>query len=232
MKLFHKKPSNTAISFTDENELKKVYLSVFEPYALKKKLDGNTLSYMMSLFEEKTKPLGYPLPIKANGAIVVHRPNDIHDSFEDIDAILDPILPNTEETSQILMEREQTEKWRITSERYQQELACAEQTIRQLKRTVDRFEKLISFRDPKLQYVRHSRRQSTGSGLYHTMADAYERKLQILLNEIEAMEQQEVVLIKQLAQKSNACDRLYTQMSYKDDMIRQLAYHLQLERHK
>ncbi|KAI8346889.1 hypothetical protein EDC96DRAFT_521330 [Choanephora cucurbitarum] len=234
MKLFHKKASN--ISLTDENELKKIYLSVFEPYGLKKKLDGNTLSYMMSLFEEKTKPLGYPLPIKANGAIVVHRPNDIHDSFEDMDDILltDPLVH--EETSQlrqqILMEREQTEKYRITTERYQQELACAEQTIRQLKRTTDRFEKLISFRDPKLQYVRHSRRQSTGSSLYHairgsnTMADTYERKLQILLNEIEAMEQQEMVLIKQLAQKSNECDRLYTQMSYKDDMIRQLAYNL------
>ncbi|KAI8389375.1 hypothetical protein BD560DRAFT_381440 [Blakeslea trispora] len=285
MKIFHRKTSTTDISVANEKELRKIYLSVFEPYSFKKKMDSNTLSYMMNLFEEKGKheplPVGYPLPIKANGAIVVHRPSDFSSPLgcspslplylQDIDSddkhmfdhtILDQDKqlqdgndkrkPTFEETElldlvheennqlrrQVLLEREQNEKWRISKERYQQELACAEQTIRTLKRTADRFENLLS--SSEKEQHRQPRRQSTGSALYtamirgtsfNTMASSYERKLQILLNEIEAMEQQELALVKQIAQKSNECDRLYRKMNCKDDVIRQLAYNLQIEQH-
>ncbi|KAI8083395.1 uncharacterized protein B0P05DRAFT_537128 [Gilbertella persicaria] len=239
----------------------------------------------MHLFEEKNKyaplPVGSPLPIKANGAIVVHRPSDLCSSnlsslplylqdidddkqsikqdegvvieqakedtesehivppFEDIEIIDLVHEENNRLRQQIFVEREQNEKWRLAKERSDQELTCSEQKIKSLKRTLDRFERLLLSSENK-DYQR-SRRQSTGTVSYtnhHSAAsdsgsaiESYERKLQILLSEIEAMEQGELELVKKLAEQSNENDKLQRKINYRDDIIRQLACDLQIERH-
>ena len=62
------------------------------------------------------------------------------------------------------------------------------------------------------------------------MAVSYEHKLQILLNEIEAMEQDEMESTKNMTIQRNERDKLMRKIKFKDDIIRQLAYDLQFEK--
>ena len=259
---------------------------------------NNTLTHVMHLFEEKSKyppvPVGGPLPIKANGAIVVNRPNQQTASIRSLPLYLqnyeseeedeylyiqekeikkkkesDPeaeeeyhtttessISDNTSTDAnalnamhlvheenhrlrqQILLEREQNEKYRIAKNHYEQELVIAKQCIKNLQRTADRFQKLLSAGHAANANNTTSkvRRQSTGAYFSdisipsNAMATSYEHKLQILLNEIEAMEQDEMESTKNMTIQRNERDKLIRKIKFKDDIIRQLAYDLQFEK--
>lgn len=209
----------------------------------------NTLTHVMNLFEERSKylpvPMTGPLPIKANGAVVVNRPskqigsirslpNYLEDDDTDEEADLgdSPIIKNEINLvhgenkrlrQQILIEREQYENWRLSQEKLSQELSFAQNTNKNLQRMNDRFQKLIL---PK-----EKRRQSTGVTFDdNQVISSYERKIQILLNEIDAMEIQENESLNHLTVQKNKCEKLIRKLKYKDDIIRQLAYDLQFER--
>ncbi|KAL7314974.1 hypothetical protein PS15m_006487 [Mucor circinelloides] len=266
---------------------------------------NTTLTHVMHLFEEKNKyppvPVGCPLPIKANGAIVVNRPDQQTASIrslplylqdyesdneeEEIMRILEKKVVHKEDAAQensteeeegedeyhtttessvsdntssesnaynvvhlvheenhrlrqqILLEREQNEKHRLAKDQYEQELVLAKQRIKNLQRTTDRFQRMLSsaLGAPQSHTVKRLRRQSTGAYFSdvaptvpaNTMAISYEHKLQILLNEIEAMEQDEIESAKLMIIQRNECDKLMRKIKFKDDIIRQLAYDLQ-----
>ncbi|KAK4520612.1 sphinganine kinase lcb4 [Mucor velutinosus] len=138
---------------------------------------------------------------------------------------------------QILLEREQNEKHRLAKDHYEQELILAKQYIKSLQRATDRFQRILSsgFGTTQSHTAKQLRRQSTGA--YFTdvsstlptnaMAISYEHKLQILLNEIEAMEQDEMESTKRMTIQRNECDKLMRKIKFKNDIIRQLAYDLQ-----
>lgn len=301
------------MGFFDSNHKNLVFVPVFDQstatasvrkilpdpyYHRTHKAVNNTLTHVMHLFEEKSKyppvPVDGPLPIKANGAIVVNRPNqqtasirslplylqdyesdeedeylyiqeketkkeqesvteaeeDYHTTTEssisdntssDTNALNVMHLVHEENhrlRQQILLEREQNDKYRIAKDRYEQELVFAKQRIKNLQHTADRFRKLLS--------VGHAananntstrlRRQSTGAYFSdiltpsNAMAVSYEHKLQILLNEIEAMEQDEMESTKNMTIQRNERDKLMRKIKFKDDIIRQLAYDLQFEK--
>ncbi|KAF1806225.1 hypothetical protein FB192DRAFT_1349393 [Mucor lusitanicus] len=275
-----------------------------------------TLTHVMHLFEEKNKyppvPVGGPLPIKANGAIVVNRPDQqtaasirslplylqAYESDNEEEELMriserkaaqakeeaeeaqknmtesggeeeeegdeyhttteSSISDNTSSDSnacnvvhlvheenhrlrqQILLEREQNEKHRLAKDHYEQELILARQRIKNLQRTADRFQRMLSSGLGSTQShtaVKRLRRQSTGAYFSDAasssppansaMAMSYEHKLQILLNEIEAMEQDEMESTKRMTLQKNECDKLMRKIRFKDDIIRQLAYDLQ-----
>lgn len=138
---------------------------------------------------------------------------------------------------QILLEREQHEKHRLAKDQYEQELALAKQCIKNLQRTTDRFQRILSsgLGTTQSHTVKRLRRQSTGAYFSDTvsalpanaMAISYERKLQILLNEIDAMEQDEMESAKLMSIQKNEYDKLMRKIRFKDDIIRHLAYDLQ-----
>ncbi|KAI7906198.1 uncharacterized protein BX663DRAFT_549295 [Cokeromyces recurvatus] len=239
-----------------------------------------TLAHVMHLFEEKNKypplPFTGPLPIKANGAIVVHRPNHpIHingDTYSDDDDDNDNdnfMMDNkgrdssskattasrssdsTEEEydsstaiqfiheenkrlcQQILFERKQFEKWRNKKKNERKELVSAKQTIQELKQKMERLEKLfmmsLGHTDNK-NGIKSLRRQSMGATVErreHLKLSniTCEQKIQVLLNEIEAMEQEEIKASKRLSIQKDEYER---KIAYKDTMIQQLANELQL----
>jgi hypothetical protein len=139
---------------------------------------------------------------------------------------------------QILMEREQHEKWRLAQEKLKQELTFAHQTIKNLQQMTDRFQKLLLHLPHHAAISKRVRRQSTPAGVttafdytYNSQQQIpYERKLQILLNEIDAMEIQEKEAFKCLTLHMNENEKLHRKLKYKDDIIRQLAYDLQYKR--
>jgi hypothetical protein len=176
--------------------------------------------------------------------------DDAEEEEEGVD-ILDLIhKENNRLRQQILFEREQNEKWRIAKEHYEHELVCSKQTNRNLQRTADRFEKLLctsmNRREQMLQSdteIKKLRRQSTGnnsvvqncpqdSSFSISLVASYERKLQILLNEIEAMEQEQLESTSKMTLQKRECDKLARKLKYKDDIIRQLAYDLQVHSHQ
>lgn len=263
---------------------------------------ANTLTHVMHLFEEKNKypptPVTGPLPIKANGAIVVNRPSNhpqtagtisslplylqdelSDDEIEQVETDMgemktmlvedegsscnnssspeenSSIIEEEEEEGidmtdlvheenkrlrqQILIEREQHEKWRIGQEKLKQELTFAHQTIKNLQRMTDRFQNLFLPHHATISSSsnKRARRQSTGvtfdynsNRQHQQIIESYERKLQILLNEINAMESQEKDFLKRSTSLKSEKDKLLRKLKYKDDIIRQLAYDLQYER--
>lgn len=235
---------------------------------------ADTLTHVMHLFEEKNKysatPVVGPLPIKANGAIVINRPSkntskngtvrslpiylqDVPFQEEEEQTITSVEKNNSiikQEThatdlvheenkrlrQQVLLEREQYEKWRIAREKSEQELKLAQHTIKNMQRVIDRFQKIIRPpNEPTTNTNKRSRRQSTGvafayiNGSQSHVAQSYERKIQILLNEMDAMEIQEIETFKKCTDQKNEFDALKRKLKYKDDIIRQLAYDLKYE---
>lgn len=186
----------------------------------KKKVYNNpstSLIHVMNLFEEKNKchmPPPGPLPIKANGAIVVHRPSlhnnlcfsDYEDDDEDddesnttssslpssADASLSSDIKEDEELKLLLKENRKLKQKlyadKMKKEKLADDLFFAQQKIRQLERMNQRFEKIIL--SPKQQTTtrHHVRRQSTNSISHYQAQISSENKIQILLDEIEAME--------------------------------------------
>ncbi|KAI8645570.1 hypothetical protein BD408DRAFT_66449 [Parasitella parasitica] len=246
---------------------------------------NNNLTHAMNLFEEKNKypavPVDGPLPIKANGAIVVNRPKLSHDpqdlESDDEEAVCaqekeesaeeegyhttaeeSSISDNTSsDTStsnalhlvheenhrlrqQILLEREQNERHRLAKDQSDQELQFAKQRIQNLQRTADRFQKMLCAEiETSNTTSQISRRQSTGTRVSdaealllpsNTMILSYEHKIQILLNEIEAMEQDKMESTNDMTLQKTKCDKLVRKIKFKDDIIRQLAYDLQYEK--
>ncbi|CEP14789.1 hypothetical protein [Parasitella parasitica] len=245
---------------------------------------NNNLAHAMNLFEEKNKypavPVDGPLPIKANGAIVVNRPKlsqdpqDLESDDEEVcaqeqeepgeeeeyttTAEESSISDNTSSDAstsnamhlvheenhrlrqQILLEREQNEKYKLAKDQSDQELHLAKQRIKNLQRAADRFQKMLSVElETSSTNLQKLRRQSTGTRLSDTetlsvpskeMVMSYEHKIQILLNEIEAMEQDEMESTKDATIQKNECDKLMRKIKSKDDIIRQLAYDLQYEK--
>ncbi|KAL9552329.1 hypothetical protein MBANPS3_003815 [Mucor bainieri] len=243
-----------------------------------------TLTHVMHLFEEKNKyppvPVGGPLPIKANGAIVVNRPDQqTAASIRSLPLYLQDYDSDNEEEELIRFaekkvtqqqkseaheniteaggkenDEEGEEEYHTTTEssisdntssdsnalakdHYEQELMLAKQCIKNLQRTTDRFQRLLSsgLGTSQSHTVKRLRRQSTGAYFSDvtstlpasTIAISYEHKLQILLNEIEAMEQDEMESTKRMTIQKNECDKLARKIRFKDDIIRQLAYDLQ-----
>jgi hypothetical protein len=317
-----KSPYDTQENPIVSPKFREMYESATEPFyhtLHKKKAVNTTLEHAIHLFEEKNRyppqqVIG-PLPIKANGAIVVNRPtnhsvNDLsalplylqesdddendyaivavnsshqrinsadsnqstseeeeeeeeeevgEEEAEKVDIVNLVHEENNRLRQQILFEREQSEKWRVAKEHYEQELVCSKQIIRNLQRTADRFEKLLSTSTSQREQMllqndteaaKRLRRQSTGSieiQKYHpqdleatatttittaSLAASYERKLQILLNEIEAMEQEQLSSLSKMTVQKRDCDKLARKLKYKDDIIRQLAYDLQVCSHR
>ncbi|KAI9356830.1 hypothetical protein BD770DRAFT_389375 [Pilaira anomala] len=243
---------------------------------------ADTLTHVMHLFGEKNKysatPVTGPLPIKANGAIVVNRPSKRHSQTKsgtvrslpiylqdvpykeeeeeeeeeekeaevkkaamvikkDIELIKMVHEENKRLRQQVLLEREQYERWRIERDEVQEELKFAHQTIKNMQRIIDRFQKLIlPEQGLKNHIIPSKRRQSTGvrfdyinSSQEHVVR-SYEHKIQILLNEIDAMEIQENQVFKAQVEQINLSDQLKQRLKYKDEIIRQLGYDLQVER--
>ncbi|GAA5796569.1 hypothetical protein HPULCUR_001941 [Helicostylum pulchrum] len=236
---------------------------------------ADTLTHVMHLFEEKKKysatPVVGPLPIKANGAIVVNRPSKntskngtvrslpiyLQDvPFQEEEEQEQPIInieknngiikqetyatdlvheENKRLRQQVLLEREQYEKWRIAREKSEQELKLAQHTMKNMQRVIDRFQKIIRPPNEPTNTSKRPRRQSTGvtfayiNGSQSHVAQSYERKIQILLNEIDAMEIQEIETFKKGTDQKNQFDALKRKLKYKDDIIRQLAYNLKYE---
>ncbi|KAG2201738.1 hypothetical protein INT47_001998 [Mucor saturninus] len=158
----------------------------------------NTLTHVMNLFEERNKhspvPPAGPLPIKANGAMVVHRPTKYEENVDIDDDEGEFIMIQNERTlavheenkrlrQQILVEREQHDHWRLAQEKLVQELSFAQNSIKSLQRRNDLLQKLVL---PNQEKKRQSTSLEDGQ-----IAASYERKLGILLNEIDAMEAQE-----------------------------------------
>ncbi|KAG2234821.1 hypothetical protein BDF21DRAFT_407771 [Thamnidium elegans] len=226
---------------------------------------ADTLTHVMHLFEEKKKysatPVVGPLPIKANGAIVLNRPpnnNSKNGTIRSLPIYLQDVPFQEEEQTiikveknntikeetvadlaheenkrlrqQVLLEREQYEKWRIAREKSEQELKLAQHTMKNMQRVIDRFQKIIM---PPNESSKRTRRQSTGVMFAYIngghVAESYERKIQILLNEIDAMETQETETFKKYTDQKNEFDALKRKLKYKDDTIRQLAYDLKYE---
>ncbi|KAI9482741.1 MAG: hypothetical protein EXX96DRAFT_605854 [Benjaminiella poitrasii] len=143
---------------------------------------------------------------------------------------------------QILFEREQHEQSRAS----QEELVSAKLAIFNLQRRTDRLEKLLALsmmsgRQSDQAAVKNARRQSTGAYNHTTgvlqmsppvSEVSYEQKIQILLDEIEAMQQDEVEELKKLTVQSNARESLVRELVHKDDIIKQLTYDLQLEKYR
>jgi hypothetical protein len=247
----------------------------------------NTLTHVMHLFEEKNKYspaiVSGPLPIKANGAIVVNRPSQrksqmgtirslplylqdepedeivIQEEEKDISDMRVTLTATTDESSsisssndnmeevdmmyliheenkrlrqQILLEREQSERWRLGQEKLKEELMLSKQRIKTLEKNVHRFQNMI-LPSPSIIH-QNKRRLSTGMNIISNqdIITSYERKLQILLNEINAMESQENDWIQHSILQKNESEKLHRKLNYKDDIIRQLAYDLQFEKRK
>lgn len=258
----------------------------------------DTLTHVMHLFEEKNKyspaMVTGPLPIKANGAIVVNRPlqsnhnksqmgsirslpvylqdeppeieedimfreeeeRDISDmrvttrtidesSLDDDDEEEEKDLvyliheENKRLRQQILLEREESEKWRLGQDKLKKQDIALRQTVKNLERRIQRFQKIISLptTTTTTNGNHQKRRLSTGMNIiavvsHQDIISSYEHKLQILLNEIHAMEYQENDYIQQLTLQKNECEKLNRKLKYKDDIIRQLAYDVQFEKRK
>ncbi|KAI7889960.1 uncharacterized protein EV154DRAFT_482674 [Mucor mucedo] len=197
----------------------------------------NTLTHVMNLFEERNKhspvPPAGPLPIKANGAMVVHRPNKYEENADIDDDEGEFIMIQNERTlavheenkrlrQQILVEREQHDHWRLAQEKLVQELSFAQNSIKSLQRKNDLFQKLVL---PNQEKKRQSTSLEDGQ-----IAASYERKLGILLNEIDAMEAQETATCNNLAVQRSKLDHLVRKLQHKDDVIRQLACDLHFEK--
>lgn len=194
----------------------------------------NTLTHVMNLFEERNKSFPAtpgPLPIKANGAMVVHRPSK-QEEIEEIDEDEDDnfIMIQDERTlavhkenkrlrQQILVEREQHDHWRLSQEKLIQELSLAQNSIQSLQRMNDLFQKLL---------LPNQEKRSLDDD--QEVVASYERKIGILLNEIDAMEAQETAACNDLTTQRKKLDDMNRKLKHKDDIIRQLACDLHFER--
>jgi hypothetical protein len=131
-----------------------------------------------------------------------------------------------------LVHKENIRLRRLSQQKYQYELTSAQNTIDHLQRMTERFQKLLL--PTEARAVKRSRRQSTGVTMLWDHQDemkySYERKLQILLDEMDAMEFEENKLYEQLIQKKQENEKLNRKLKFKDDIIRQLVYELQFER--
>lgn len=172
---------------------------------------------------------------------------------EEVEEVIDILELVHEENKrlrqQILFEREQNEKWRTSKEHYEEKLVCSKQIIRNLQRTSDIFEKLF---DKSTYHFEQGLESDTvvpgqnpgddgtlqcsspprDSSAAVSLVTSYERKLQILLNEIEAMEQEQLESLNKMAMQKRESDKLARKLKYKDDIIRQLAYDLQVHSHR
>ncbi|KAI8976824.1 hypothetical protein BDB01DRAFT_802690 [Pilobolus umbonatus] len=235
----------------------------------------DSLIHAMHLFEYKNRhppmPIIGPLPIKANGAIVVHRPNqspsetsslfsspDDDEEEEEEEADIQ-CLPNSLDNlytkedrvelvhqenkrlrQQLLIEREHYEQWREEREESRLVLEKILQENNQLKRINDKLHKLIC--NP-LSYPEDgvNRRKSTGyllssvinqchTGQPEETKVSYEYKIQILLNELDAMETEQGQLQDILCRIKQDHNRLERALVSKEDLIKQLSYDLQYEK--
>jgi hypothetical protein len=155
-----------------------------------------------------------------------------NDNMEEVDMMYLIHEENKRLRQQILLEREQSERWRLGQEKLKEELTLSKQRIKTLEKNVHRFQNMI-LPSPSIIH-QNKRRLSTGMNIISNqdIITSYERKLQILLNEINAMESQENDWIQHSILQKNESEKLHRKLNYKDDIIRQLAYDLQFEKRK
>ncbi|CEG76626.1 hypothetical protein RMATCC62417_11498 [Rhizopus microsporus] len=157
--------------------------------------------------------------MKANGAIVMHRPRDEDDSDDDgVDT--SPEMEymslvhqeNIRLKQQLMTERDRFESWRQAKQIVEYELL---QTNKE-KQALERKLKLLAKGDTKRR------------SLLSTNQLYYEHKIQILLNEIESMEVEESKLFEKLNFKRSECEELRYKLNLKEQEIKQLTYELHL----
>ncbi|KAG1464459.1 hypothetical protein G6F56_005082 [Rhizopus delemar] len=147
--------------------------------------------------------------MKANGAIVINRPQ----KTEDLDLVQLVHQENIRLQQQLLIEREYHETWRQGKELAESELIQTNKEKKDLERKI---KLLQSFKDMK-------KRRSWNLANHYL----YEGRIQILLNELESMEVEESKIFEKLNFKRNECQELKAKLEFKEQEIKQLVYELQ-----
>ncbi|CAO3703478.1 unnamed protein product [Rhizopus stolonifer] len=147
--------------------------------------------------------------MKANGAIVINRPQ----KSEDLDLVQLVHQENIRLQQQLLIEREYHETWRQGKQLAENELIQANKEKKDLERKIKLFQ---SFKDMK-------KRRSWNLANHYL----YEGRIQILLNELESMEVEESKIFEKLNFKRNECQELKAKLEFKEQEIKQLVYELQ-----